>query len=94
MEASVNKKSGYNVPNLERALAVMEMLSEHPEGLTRTELAEALEIPSNSAYRISMSLMENGYITRREGSKKFFLGDKPIQQENNWQKDRKAQRIE
>lgn len=73
---NIKKASEYNVPNLERALTVLELLSKHPEGLTRTELADVLDIPSNSAYRISMSLFSNGYISRDEKSKKFLLGNK------------------
>ena len=73
---NIKKTNEYSVPNLERALAVMELLSKHPKGLTRTELADILDIPSNSAYRISMSLFTNSYISRDEKSKKFFLGNK------------------
>ncbi len=63
---NIKKANEYSVPNLERALSVLELLSKHPEGLTRTELADILDIPSNSAYRISMSLFTNGYISRDE----------------------------
>ena len=66
-------RSRYRVPILDRALALVELLGEHPDGLNVTELCEALEIPKNSAFRIAVTLEENGYLERLEPSKKYRL---------------------
>ena len=54
--------SRYSVPNLDRALSILETLSAAPAGLTLSELAAALEIPTNSVFRISRTLEERGYL--------------------------------
>jgi len=53
-------RSRYRVPILDRTVALIELLSEHPEGLNVTELCESLSIPKNSAFRIAVTLEENG----------------------------------
>ena len=64
------------VPNLNRALQIMELLAANPKGLTRSEIASQLGIPGNSAYRITMTLLEQGYLGRAETTKAFCLTDK------------------
>jgi DNA-binding IclR family transcriptional regulator len=75
---NVNSSQGsrYSVPNLDRALSILEMLSEFPGGLTLSELAGRLGIPTNSVFRISRTLEERGYLERDEPSKRFFLTQK------------------
>jgi DNA-binding IclR family transcriptional regulator len=68
--------SRYSVPNLDRALSILEVLSEFPAGLTLSELASRLGIPTNSVFRISRTLEERGYLERDEPSKRFFLTQK------------------
>jgi DNA-binding IclR family transcriptional regulator len=68
--------SRYSVPNLDRALSILETLSAAPAGLTLSELASALEIPTNSVFRISRTLEERGYLERTEATKKFQLTQK------------------
>ena len=69
-------RSRYRVPILDRALALVELLGLHPEGLNVTELCEALAIPKNSAFRIAVTLEESGYLERLEPSKKYRLTSK------------------
>jgi len=68
--------SKYSVPNLDRALSILETLSAAPSGLTLSELAATLEIPTNSVFRISRTLEERGYLERNEATKKFQLTQK------------------
>ena len=68
--------SKYSVPNLDRALSILETLSAAPSGLTLSELAAVLEIPANSVFRISRTLEERGYLERNESTKKFQLTQK------------------
>jgi IclR family acetate operon transcriptional repressor len=75
---STTDLSRYRVPILDRALAVVELLGQHPAGLNVTELSENLQIPKNSAFRIAVTLQENGYLERLETSKRYRLTSKFI----------------
>lgn len=66
----------YHVPNLLRALDLLELLGRRPRGLTKAELIERLGISSNSAYRIASSLAARGYLERDEKTKRFRLTGK------------------
>ena len=68
-------KSRYKVPNLERALVIMEHLLDIPAGLTITELTNALGLSKNSVFRITMTLLSHGYLMRDE-QKRFSLSKK------------------
>ena len=69
------KESRYKVPNLERALVIMEHLIAHPQGLSITEITEHLGLSKNSVFRITMTLLGHGYVTRDE-QKRFCLSKK------------------
>ena len=66
----------YHVPNLTRALRVIELLAQHPEGLTSTQITTQLKIPRNSVFRITTTLFEHGYLIRDEETKIFQLSQK------------------
>ena len=76
MKTSTSDMSKYHVPNLTRALRIMELLTEHPEGLTTTEITSSLKIPRNSVFRITSTLLEFGYLVRDEESLIFQLSQK------------------
>ena len=65
--------SNYHVPNLERGLQIMELLSERPEGLTKTEIVCELGLSANSVYRITSTLINMGYLQRDGRSRQFHL---------------------
>lgn len=70
-----NLDSDYHVPNLERALVIVEFLAENPgSGVSR--IAEALRFPKNSVFRITMSLLRHGYVFRDNETKSFVLSPK------------------
>lgn len=69
-------KSNHSVPNLERALTILELLAGHPEGLNITEISNQLDIPKNSTFRITSTLLDKGYLYRDEKSKAFSLTGK------------------
>lgn len=75
-ESQITGRSRYMVPILDRALGLMELLGGYPEGLNATELGERLGIPKNSAFRIAVTLEENGYLERLEPSKRYRLTTK------------------
>ncbi len=66
----------YHVPNLDRALAILELLAKHHDGLSMVEIAGILEYPNNSVYRITSTLCNHGYLNRDEHSKRFSLSRK------------------
>jgi IclR family transcriptional regulator, acetate operon repressor len=63
----------YKVPNLERGLSVIELLSEHPQGMIGSEIAVILKIPRNSAGRILAALTGRGFLQRDEKTRKYSL---------------------
>ncbi|MCF7847628.1 MAG: IclR family transcriptional regulator [Kiritimatiellales bacterium] len=66
-------ENNYHVPNLERALEILQRLSEKPQGMTQKELIDSLGVSKNSIYRITMTLMNHGFISRGEVSRRYFL---------------------
>jgi DNA-binding IclR family transcriptional regulator len=64
--------SSYHVPNLKRALLVLELLSENRDGMSLSGIAETLSVPKNSIFRITATLLASGYILRNH-DKKFVL---------------------
>ncbi len=66
----------YRVPNLSRALDVLETLAGHPEGMPMMALAERLEIPRTGMYRIVITLLYHGYIERDEATRRITLSRK------------------
>ncbi|MDZ4288430.1 MAG: IclR family transcriptional regulator [Prosthecobacter sp.] len=69
--------SGFSTPSLDRALAVLERLGQHPGGLTVSELAEELGQSVNFVYRVTQSLSAHGY-AHRDGNKRFRIGAKML----------------
>jgi DNA-binding IclR family transcriptional regulator len=75
-ESQKNGESRYSVPNLERALEILEHLVNFPEGLSLMELTQALEFPKNSVFRITTTLLNKGYLVRDGENKRFTLSSK------------------
>ncbi len=69
LETASNSEAG----SLQRGLAVLKMLAERSNGATLREITEQLGVPGASALRITRTLVELGYLSREEGSKRFFL---------------------
>jgi DNA-binding IclR family transcriptional regulator len=55
-------KHAYIIPNLDRALRIMEHLSTRAEGSSITEIATQLRLPKNSVFRIVRTLAASGYL--------------------------------
>jgi DNA-binding IclR family transcriptional regulator len=56
-----------------RGVRILEVLSRHPEGLSLTELALALETPAATVHRLLGSLQRGGYVTRATSSGRHRL---------------------
>ena len=79
MNAARKKKDngeGYQAPGVERCLAIMELLAAHPGGLTLAELVAALNVPKNGVFRVAMTMLKAGYLSRDEDSMRFSLSRK------------------
>ena len=70
--------ASYPVPALERGLAVLEYLDQHPAGRTMIETARDLGLPKNAVFRITLTLLRHGYLERDDESKRFCLGHKTL----------------
>jgi len=66
----------YHVPNLERALAMLELLAAMPDGAGLAEISERMSYPKNSVYRIISTLHARGYLLRDETRKTYQLSRK------------------
>lgn len=70
------KPNNYHVPNLDRALVILELLSKHSAGLNRNEIAAASGCSATMVYRIAMTLADNGFLFRDEASGRYRLSSK------------------
>ncbi len=84
-------KGKYIIPNLWRAIELLEYLADNPEGLTISELADALSLPTNSVFRILRTLSAKEYVIQKHkrysvSSKLFALGAHAIAEESLFEK--------
>lgn len=63
----------YKVPNLEKGIAIIELLTGNKEGLTLQEIKAATEISQTSAYRILNTLVRLGYLFYDDENKRYRL---------------------
>jgi DNA-binding IclR family transcriptional regulator len=61
----------YIIPNVDRALKVLELLSTKTDGSSVTEIAKSLDLPKNSVFRIVRTLAANGYLLERDRIYRF-----------------------
>ncbi|PCI33670.1 MAG: IclR family transcriptional regulator [Flavobacteriaceae bacterium] len=66
-------EKSYSVPNLERALTIIELLQDCPHGLSLTELQVELGFPKSSIFRITQTLVDRGYLSKSEQPSLFTL---------------------
>ncbi len=71
--AAVNRRA--LAPGTDRCLAMLELLSLHPEGLTLTEIHRRLGVSKNMVFRVLADLVARGYAYRTD-RKTYLLGRK------------------
>ena len=69
----------YNVPGLDRALSIIELLNEKTKGLSVNEVAAILGLPVNSVYRIMTTLERRKYVKKSKDGPGFILSEKLLQ---------------
>ena len=67
------RKSNSTVPAVEKALDVLELLSESPTGLTMNEIVDALGRTMGEIYRVVVYLAERGYLRQNPDSNRYTL---------------------
>jgi DNA-binding IclR family transcriptional regulator len=65
-----------SVPALERALAILELLSGSRAGLTLPEIAKELGLPKSSVHCLLLTLERHGYLNRNERTSRYMFGSK------------------
>lgn len=63
-------------PSTDRTFALLELLSQYPDGLTVAEMTRLLRLAQNSVFRITKTLEARGYLSRRDRDKRYLLTDK------------------
>ena len=70
-------KSEYNVPNLERGLAIIEyVVTAPPEGVSIVDVVRKLGFPNSSVFRIMNTLAKHKYLLKDEQTKRFTMSHK------------------
>jgi DNA-binding IclR family transcriptional regulator len=63
----------YNIPILEKGMEVIELIAQHPAGLTIQEMVNSMDHSKTSIYRIVCSLEEMGYLHKSLQSNSFSI---------------------
>ena len=71
------KQDRYAIQSIEKALDVIEVLSER-DSVSLIELADLVSQPKSSLYRIILTLEKRGFISRSEEDGKYCLGYKQL----------------
>ncbi len=63
-----------NVQSIERALTILNKLSEYPNGLQVTRLAEQVQLTKSTVHRLLATLVNMNYVVKDEETDKYKLG--------------------
>jgi|GEM_PF-4309435 len=63
-------------PSSDRTLAILELISKNPGGISVAEITRKLGISQNSVFRITLTLHNRGYLNRNEKDKTYTLTGK------------------
>lgn len=66
----------YHIPILEKGMQVIELIAQHPKGLTVQEMVNSLEHSKTSIYRIVCSLEEMGFLLKNKETNSFSITKK------------------
>jgi DNA-binding IclR family transcriptional regulator len=67
-------QKGDLVHSVQRALSVLNLIAEHPQGLSAHEISARLGLNISTCYHILNTLLANGYLSRRPHSLVYLLG--------------------
>lgn len=61
------------VQSVERALSIIEVLSEYEDGLGITEISELVKLHKSTVHRLLYTLITKGYVSQNENTNKYML---------------------
>lgn len=64
---------------VDRALAILELLARHPEGLRQIDIAVAMQLGKVTVHRLLSTLAQRGFVERQEQSGRYLIGLKMIE---------------
>ncbi|MDD4869601.1 MAG: IclR family transcriptional regulator [Kiritimatiellae bacterium] len=70
------RDSGCSTPALDRALALLELMSTRPDGVTQSEIRSILGFSANLVFRLTKSLVRHGYLECNANTRRFILTGK------------------
>jgi IclR family KDG regulon transcriptional repressor len=62
------------VKSADRVLQILELLTDHPEGLTLLDIHQTIGIPKSSAYGLLLTMAGRGFLTQDPVTRKFRVG--------------------
>lgn len=62
------------VGSVDRALRILQIIGEHPRGITLNEMSRLLGVPKSSLHRLLAALRYRGFATQHEATGPYFLG--------------------
>lgn len=65
-----------NTSMITKTMALLELLSKHPKGLSLQEIVNIVDYPKSSVHKILSNMFELGYIGREPDNLKYFLSRK------------------
>lgn len=74
VEGRVSTLPSAGTRSTSRALDIIELLADSPQGMTLTELARQLGLPKSSAHGLVHTLRQRGYISQDELHRTFHVG--------------------
>jgi IclR family acetate operon transcriptional repressor len=63
-----------SVQSLDRALGLLKLLSDHPNGLTLAELAPKAELANSTAHRLLTSLLQHDFVSYETATGRWYVG--------------------
>ncbi len=69
----------YTVPAISRMVKLLDILSNASEGMSLTQLAEILDVPKSTLFRILVTLVEQGILREDTERRRFSLGVKLVE---------------
>ncbi|AEJ44722.1 IclR family transcriptional regulator [Alicyclobacillus acidocaldarius] len=70
----MNRLEDYTVKSVDKALLLLEVVSEHPDGIAITELAQSVGMYKSTVHRLLGTMMRRGYIEQDPVSGRYKLG--------------------
>ncbi|MHC8380626.1 IclR family transcriptional regulator domain-containing protein [Pseudomonas sp. LB3P14] len=70
----MTKNTGEGTGSLEKAIDILDLISERTDGMSQNELTERLGLPRTTIYRILATLVARGLLRRDPGRRMYCLG--------------------